>query len=319
MSALADNGNLLQRSFRVTLQNPAALPVLRDRKIVFHGINKSSSGSLAKVLGGAYRDAGRRAELHTHYRNGDVKDVTQLKRLIETLPAPGLFVGHYLYGCFDLPRDMYSVVSVFRHPLPRTISIHQWLKRKAAKAGGNAAAFPSLEEWVRRNGGKSKSQMIHFAAPFDAARIEVIARHTAPELLAMAKENVERDVACVGMAEYFEETIFLFAHLCGLNSVRPWHRDNRNTGRTMAWDIPQSTQDLIRDVYSCDFEFYEWIKQRFTTQVQAAGIAGDIAAYKAACAAQYKDRLVEAEVLQTQPVAPGMRERLKQRLAGLWP
>ena len=201
---MGGHGAMLQRSYRVAMRNPSALPQLRDRKIVFHGINKSSSGSLTAVLGGAYRDAGRRAELHTHYRHGDVKNTAELTQLIMTLHGPGLYVGHYLYGAFDLPKDTYSVISVFRHPLPRAISCHQWMKRKAARSPAEAEAFPSLEEWVRKGGGKNKSQLVHFAAPFNAARREIISRHTAPELLAIAKENVERDVACVGMAEYFE-------------------------------------------------------------------------------------------------------------------
>ncbi|MBK6288151.1 MAG: hypothetical protein IPJ33_16225 [Gammaproteobacteria bacterium] len=292
--------------YRVQLRNPRAFSPSGERKIVFHGVNKSGSSAMAKVLGAAYEDAGRGTEFHSHYR-GAARSEDEFRRLIEQTPGPGFYVGHYLYGAFFIPRASHLLVTQFRHPLPRTVSVYQWLKRKADADG---KAFPVLEDWVRRNGGRAHSQIGQFALPHMPDRARILAAMSTARMLAMAKENIERDIACIGIAEYFEESIFLFAHLCGLERVRAWKRDNRNRNRPLVWDLPPATQALIRELMHADFELYEWAVERFFAQLRRASIAGDIEAYKRDCEPQYKDRLIERDPR----LATGWMARVKQAL-----
>ena len=148
--------------YQVRLRNPHAFTPSRDRKIVFHGVNKSGSSAMAKVLGAAYDETGRSAEFHSHYR-GAAKSEDEFRRMIERTPGPGFFVGHYLYGAFYIPRASHMLITQFRHPLPRTVSVYQWLKRKADADGRE---FLALEDWVRKGGGRSHSQIGQFAMPF---------------------------------------------------------------------------------------------------------------------------------------------------------
>ncbi len=295
--------------YRVRLRNPHAFAPSGDSKIVFHGVNKSGSSAMAKVIGAAYGEAGRGAEFHSHYR-GAAKDEDEFRRLIEHTPGPGFFVGHYLYGAFFIPRDSHVLLTQFRHPLPRTVSVYQWLKRKADADGRE---FLALEDWVRKVGGRSHSQIGQFAVPFLPERGRILAAMSTTQMLDMARENIERDVACIGIAEYFEESIFLFAHLCGLKRVQAWKRDERNKNRQLVWDLPPSTQELIRELMSADFELYEWAVERFFAQLRRASITGDIERYKRDCEPQYKDRLIERDP----PRAAGWMARAKQALATL--
>lgn len=296
--------------YRVELRNPHAFAPVGDRKIVFHGVNKSGSGAMAKVLSAAYAAAGRVEEFHSHYR-GAAKSSDDFRRLIERSEGPGFFVGHYLYGAFYLPRASHVLITQFRHPLPRAVSIHQWLKRSADAKGER---FPALEDWVRAGAGRANSQISQFALPHVPERGAVMQNLSIAQLLEMAKENIERDVACIGIAEYFEESIFLFANLCDLEAVPAWKRDNRNRERQMVWDLPAATQQLIREVMHADFDLYEWALDRFFAQLRRAVIAGDIETYKADCEQEYKDRLVERDPR----IVPGRLERLRQRF-GIYP
>ena len=51
---------------------------------------------------------------------------------------------------------------------------------------------------------------------------------------------------------------------------------------------------MIEEVYSYDYKLYKYALDRFWRQTQALQLEGDpsLAAYKAACVDQYKDRIV---------------------------
>lgn len=295
--------------YRVRLGRPHEFAPAGARKIIFHGVNKSGSGAMSKVIGEAYAAAGRSAEFHSYYRGAADSEV-EFRKMIEQIPGPGFFVGHYLYGSYALPRDEQVLVTQFRHPLPRAVSIYHWHRRKAEAA---KERFPTLEDWTRRGDGRAHSQIAQFAAPFVEGRRSLLAGMSAGTMLDLARESIERDAMCIGIAEYFEESIFLFAHLCGLDSVLPWKRDERNKNRTMVWDLPQSSIDLINEVMRHDLELYQWAVQRFAAQLRSARIGGDIAVYKQVCEPQYKDRLTAAEL----PGDEGLRARLGRTLRRL--
>jgi hypothetical protein len=61
----------------------------------------------------------------------------------------------------------------------------------------------------------------------------------------------------------------------------------------MAWTLPQSTIDLLQDVYRYDFD---WAKKRFEHLLGQITIGGEFEAYQKKCAKQYKDRLLTVEI-----------------------
>jgi hypothetical protein len=159
---------------------------------------------------------------------------------------------------------------------------------------------------VVATGGRSHSQVAQFAAPFVAARRELLLAMTPEEMQRQARAHIARDVDCIGIAEYFEESIFLFAAQCGLACVGAWRRDNRNKDRVMTWDLPAGARELIENVFRQDFLLYDWVLDRFFAQLRQVGLGGDIDAYRAACADQYKDRLLPRDIARE----TGQRARL---------
>jgi hypothetical protein len=285
-----------ERRYRVALRRPRALTPTRQGPVrIFHGVNKSGSLAMARVLAEAYADAGRAAEFHSHYR-GDAASGEAFLQLIEGAKGAAFFVGHNLYGASSLPRAQYRLLTQLRHPLPRVVSCYHWLKRRHLREGGEEASFPSLDQWVVATRGRSYSQLAQFAVPFVPARQELLAALSPEQLQQQARVNIARDVDCIGIAEYFEESIFLFAAVCGLDRVPAWRRDNRNKDRVMTWDLPQGTRELIEEVYRQDFLLYDWALERFFAQLRRVGLAGDIDAYRQACAEQYKDRLLMRDI-----------------------
>jgi hypothetical protein len=162
---------------------------------------------------------------------------------------------------------------------------------KHIKSGNRPEEFESLAEYARSSS-RGRSQISQFAPGFPLDRKHKVNSMTAGEQLEVAKEAVERDIACIGIAEYFEETIFLFAHICGLKSVEAWRRDERNPSRQLVGNLSAEDESIIKECYALEFEFYEFVLLKFHEQLTNVDIGGDIAAYKKAGASQYKDRIL---------------------------
>lgn len=279
---------MTQKWFRVAVHSDCKLRPLLNEQIIFHGVNKSGSLCMTEVLRESYKQHGRSDEFFCHY--GSKVTLEDFVETINQSTGHAFFVGHYLYGAACAPKRNRVLITQLRHPLPRMISCFQWLKNEHIRQHGTEEGFPSLEEFIRRGGGKAHSQIGQFGAGFGSRRDE-LRKLSCQELLDLSKENIERDFFLTGIAEQFEETIFLFSYLCGLPAVPPWKKDTRNKGRQLIYDIANETRDMILDVYRHDIELYNWNKKRFQENMQNVTIAGDIQEYKNVCANEYKDRI----------------------------
>jgi hypothetical protein len=277
--------------FSVAVEDHGNLPARSDRKIVFHGVNKSGSLCLSNVISDALAHEGRKAQFHSHYQLRGITFPGFIKR-IETTPAPGFFVGHQLFGNLPLDDPNLVLITQFRHPLPRLLSCYEWVRKKHVRKGGTTEAFPDFEQFIKKGRGKSHSQIVQFATRYPEDRLQLMSSLTPRELFERSVEHIERHVYFTGIAELFEETIFAVAHICGIQNVPAWKKDERNAGRPMAWTLPQSGVDLVRDIYRYDFELYEWAKQRFEKLLRQITVGGDFEAYQAKCKGQYQDRLL---------------------------
>lgn len=256
-------------------------------QIVFHGINKSGSLALAKVLKVGYDDARREDEFYSHYHRRPYS-LEELISLAQTVPGRGFFVGHDLFGALQ-PAPHRLWFSQFRHPLPRIVSCYSWLRNEHQAKG---EAFPSLEEFVIAGRGRGHSQFAQLGIGYGPDAAQRKKGKTTKDIFEAAKEALANDLYAVGIAEYFEETIFLVARLCELSQVPAWRRDKRNPTRTLATDLPDHLVNLIREVYAYEFEFYEFALQRFFEQNKKIDFGSGLDAYKEVCASQYKDRLL---------------------------
>ena len=256
-------------------------------QVAFHGINKSGSLAMAKVIRDAYGIAGRQDEFFPHYFRdislGDYIDE------VATLRGPAFLAGHYLYGNLP-PTPGRVLVTLFRHPLPRVLSSYNWTMRKAQQSPG---PVPTLDAWVERSKGKAFSQIIQFGCGHGRHSRSLRALPN-DAIFELCIDAIEREVFCFGLAEQFEESIFLFAALCGLPQVRAWKRDVRNAGRPLSSEIPDASRQLIEEVFRYDFELYDYAVATFRKRIAGIDFGPDLQRYKDACAPEYRDRLVSS-------------------------
>lgn len=252
--------------------------------IIFHTVNKSGSMAASTTLSKAYKLAGRHREFVSRYELGGSTE--EFIGRVRRHTGSGFFLGHYLYGQLERRSDQ-TWVTQFRHPLPRVLSVYQWLKNKHERK--SSEEFPEIQSFIENSKGVAHSQIKQFGVGF--AKEKEVPKLSGDFLLQSSIENLERDVAWFGIAEHFEESLFSLATLCGLPALPAWVRDNRNPSRPLTTDISQEIVELIRGVYSYDFELYNYALRRFKERF-APPKSPELDAYQRACASQYKDRIV---------------------------
>lgn len=271
------------------LVNTAALPCEPGRcQVVFHGINKSGSLAMAEVLREAFLFENRKDEFISHYHQGSYS--VDMPALISAAPSGrGFVVGHALYGALrPVPNRIW--VTQFRHPLPRTVSCYHWLKRKHEAKEGKP--YVSLSEFVDRSRGISHSQVAQFGLGNGPRRTSRRKSLRVQDLLDISIDALHSNFSLIGIAEYFEESIFAFAAACGLKTVTPWVRDTRNKGRKHVSALDPAEVDLIKERYAADFELYDHALSIFREQNDRLGFdTHSLSQYQDACRDQYNDRI----------------------------
>jgi len=268
----------------------AAIPVAGDRQVVFHGINKSGSLAMARVVREGYYAAGRANQFFSSYHGIPAGD----KRLIEVIDhssGHAFFVGHGLWRAAQ-PRDAVWVTQV-RHPLSRTLSVYGWLKGAWLGKHGDADGFPSLRDWVLgAPGGRARTQMLQIALGYVDDRGSRSLQLSARDMRELALQRLEQEFAWFGIAEVFEESIFALAHVCGLAAVAPWRKDTRNRWREPLAGTDPETVALIEETYAEEIGFYEDALALFRRRIAGADFGASFEGYKADCAGEYVERLV---------------------------
>ena len=266
-----------------------------DTKVAFHGVNKSGSLSMATTIRDAYAATGRSGEFFGHYFMSGMPLADYL-RAVDALQGHRFLVAHYLYGSLP-PRPGRVLVTQFRHPLPRLLSCYNWLKRKH-EARRASTTFPSIEQWALQSRGRRYSQVMQFGLGFAPNFLDRLERMTARDLYENALDAIERDVFCFGIAERFEESIFLFAGLCRLPHVVPWVRDQRNPGRLHSSEVPPDTRTVLEDVFRYDFALYDRMLALFDQRLAGLDLGPDLEPYRRACESQYNDRILPARAMR---------------------
>ena len=242
--------------------------------------------AMENVMREAFSAHGRSDEFLSHYEiHGSLEEF--IARVEKS--KHGFVAGHYLFNALK-PRANRIWITQFRHPLPKLLSSYNWLKLKHEKK--SAKPFTGIEEFVVNTKGVGHSSVSHFSLGWGKFRRSRSRGLTAQNLYEASVDTLEAQVHTIGIAERFEELIFLFASLCGLPSVAPWIRDNRNPGRPLSTEISEHERKVIEEVYHYDYKLYEYALSRFESQLREVKFDDQIKSYKNACADQYKDRII---------------------------
>jgi hypothetical protein len=274
--------------FNVQLSGAAPEPAL-DRPVAFHGVNKSGSLAMSRVLHAAYIHASREDEFISTYQNRP-RDYDEFMGLLANARRHALYISHYIYGAMELPKDS-VLIGQLRHPLPRMLSVYGWQRRNYIRRNKTEEGYISFERWLDSLGGKQHTQMSQFAIGFPPDRNKRLKKMPVVEVFERAKENFARDVHWCGFADYFEESIFVFAHICGLTEVTKWEKDTRNKWRSPLSSLDDAMKKRIEEEFRYEIEFYQWALAAFKAKISRMNFGPELDRYKQACQLEYGERV----------------------------
>lgn len=270
----------------------SGVPASHEGPVVFHGANKSGSLAMSEVIRDAYRAEGRLDQFVSTYHR-EPQSLEDFAVLLGSATDHAFFVSHYIYRRMALPSHA-LLTSQVRHPIPRVLSVYGWLQRGHLRKRGTLDGFPNLRDWILRTQGTHHTQMVQFAVGFAEDRRDAVNGLRRSEIRDIALENLHTDFAWFGVAEFFEESIYAMAHMCGLKAVPPWAKDVRNSKRPRLADTDDRTVELIRQVFEYEIEFYEAALVTFKKRMEHIDFGPSIDEYKERCSNEYGERLIAA-------------------------
>jgi len=157
--------------------------------------------------------------------------------------------GHACFGEVHQPFNRaYNYLTMLRDPIERMLSLY-------CRHGG--AQGLSLKEFITKTD-------FEFATKNTQTRY---ASAEAPPNLEIAKENLEKHFAVVGITEMFVESIFLMKKELGWVDI-DYTKKNISQDRLSLDEISQEVIEFIRENNELDNELYNYAKSRLESKIQ---------------------------------------------------
>lgn len=247
----------------LTISTAAPVPT-----VCFLHIPKTAGRTLEAILGRFY------AADVTFDAYGDTSQAVDRLR---SLPAQArrrlrLIKGHYAFGLHKCLPQSATYITFLRDPIERVISHYYYVLRDRThplhtkvKARGM-----NLQEYVA--GGHSLE--------LDNGQVRLLSgqerQHAfgccSPRLLDLAKQNIERHFALVGIVERFDESLVLLQHRFKWGDV-DYERRNVTKRRIRRVDVPDRVLDTIWQHNQLDFKLYAFARRQLEQAVADAGPA----------------------------------------------
>jgi len=175
-------------------------------------------------------------------------------------------MGHLWFGAHALLPRPATYLTVLRDPIDRIISHYYFVQRDAEHHLHQIVRGMSLEEYVTsgcstemRN---DQTRLLAGGAPAESGR-------SPAELLATAKQNLDRHFAVVGLTEEFDRSLILMKRCFGWRS--PFHLKKNVTRHPTRAKIAPATLRVIEQYNQLDLELYRYAQARFREQVESQG------------------------------------------------
>jgi hypothetical protein len=173
--------------------------------------------------------------------------------------------GHLHYGFLAAVPRPARAFTMLRDPVERVISLYYYIAREPRHATHEAfkRGEITMEKLARRQG-RAQACFLAGITPRDAM--------PDAELVARAKENLERNMTAVGITERFDESLLLYNRALGWK-VGGYIRENVTRNRPTQDRLAEADLAVIRAHSSVDQAIYEFARTLFEQRVAAAGPA----------------------------------------------
>jgi hypothetical protein len=223
--------------------------------IIFLHIPKTGGSSLDWVMSKKYKN-------HTviKLKPEEILDFNYYKLANQNL----YLSGHMGYGIHSksIKDNQVKYITMLRNPVERVISFYYWASIKS-KVEIGLSNFVSQDTPFRNN---TQTKLLSI----DDGVIK-LPKMSESQMLNKAKYTIKHKITCLGLTEYFDESMLLFKKVFNWSS-NYYLRIRENSSRPLTSSIDDSTIQLIRDKNYLDIELYNYATQIFKENIRSNNI-----------------------------------------------
>jgi hypothetical protein len=227
--------------------------------VVFLHIGKTGGTTLRRVLRRQYPESEMMVvRARARPREETLADFAKLPEVERARPR--LILGHTVFGLHELVPRPSTYITLLRRPVSLVLSQYGFVRRTPGHRHHQAAQSMGLEEYLASG---LAQEMNNSQTRALAGAVEVPYGENPPELLELAKRNVEEHCRVVGLTERFDESLVLFGLAFG------WSRLSYVRANVASKRVVPSPAGLaeIERLNALDLELYDWAEQRLQAAI----------------------------------------------------
>jgi len=176
-----------------------------------------------------------------------------------------ILMGHMYFGLHEFINSPTAYITMLRNPIERVISYYHFVKKLPSHEDYELIKTNniSLQEYCQMGRQNMCNGQTRFLSGTGESEI------CDYDMLAVAKQNLQKSFAAVGIQERFDESLLLLQKKLGWNKMPFYYR--RNTNRSNSYsrlEISSDTLAIIRKHNKLDLELYEYANHLFEQELE---------------------------------------------------
>jgi hypothetical protein len=227
--------------------------------VVFLHIGKTGGTTLRRVLRRQYPESEMMVvRARARPREETLADFAELPEAERARPR--LILGHTVFGLHELVPRPSTYITLLRRPVSLVLSQYGFVRRTPGHRHHQAAQGMGFEEYLASG---LAQEMNNSQTRALAGAVDVPYGENPPELLELAKRNVEEHFRVVGLTERFDESLVLFGLAFG------WSRLSYVRANVASKRVVPSPAGLaeIERLNALDLELYDWAERRLQATI----------------------------------------------------
>ncbi len=224
---------------------------------------------MPKTAGTSFYDA-----IKCQYRKGEIFSCQGIPenaiQQFNVLPAAKqkeikFFKGHMTFGLHQFLPAPYTYITILRHPTKRIISLYYYLLQSTSHKQHYLVSGKTLHEFAQQKLCHHNFQT-RYIAGLEAFNLDC----SDDDKLEMAKENIDKHFAAVGIQEYFDESLIVFKRKLNWSNMPLYIKQNKSK-KPISVVHKESTLEFIQEKNSLDIQIYEYAKSKLLQQINQLG------------------------------------------------
>lgn len=226
---------------------------MKNKRLIFLHLPKNAGTSMNSILKKNYI---QKEIFEVRFNTDRTGNLTEFKEMPQDKRDNIKFLsGHFDFGLHEYFSNPFQYVSMMRHPVERTVSFYNYIKRKKSHRLLDVVKKKSLIECV--------TEVKDFDVVNGQAR-KLSGTDDESLMLEKALENIDNHFAFMGIQEHFEESMLLLGHKLESKIGYLSHLNRAGTNHEI-------DNELIREIEKLnqvDLELYEIMRNRFFEELK---------------------------------------------------